>query len=98
MTELVNFKTSNTVGKILGFTYVQLLKCAPGSTKSMRVAALYHMSSQLTGATALISYSTRLFIGIDVFLSRCLITGITFIRIISIVLFLLMWQNLEESL
>ncbi|OMJ87001.1 hypothetical protein SteCoe_11400 [Stentor coeruleus] len=90
MTELVSFKTSNTIGKTSGFTFIQLLKCAPGSTKSMRVASLYHIASQLTGVTALLSYLTRLFIefGIDVFLSRCLITGITFIRIISILLFL----------
>ncbi|OMJ83923.1 hypothetical protein SteCoe_15083 [Stentor coeruleus] len=85
MEELVNSK--NTCRNGNGFSYTQLIMCVPGSTKSTRVASLYHIFSQLSGINALLAYLTRLFIefGKGVFVARCLISAVTFIRVVSVI-------------
>jgi SP family arabinose:H+ symporter-like MFS transporter len=85
MDELENSKNASKSGN--GFSYTQLILCANGSTKATRVASLYHIFSQLSGINALLAYLTRLFIefGKGVFVARCLISAVTFVRVLSVV-------------
>lgn len=68
------------------FTLGQLLCCAKGSTKAMRVGTLFHFIQQASGINAILSYSTTIFqsFGQGVYFARAMTVTASFLRILSV--------------